>query len=74
MIKYYNNDSKIQIVGESICGVTIDAFFLLIFELFKKRLFIYLFMRDTKTEHRQREKQCPHGDPEMGLHSGTLGS
>ena len=38
--------------------------------------FIYLFMRDTerKRRHRQREKQDPCREPNVGLHPGTLGS
>ena len=43
----------------------------------KKKDCIYLFMRDTQREgqrHRQREKQGPCREPDMGLHPGTLGS
>ena len=39
--------------------------------------FIYLFMRDTDTErgrHRQREKQAPHREPNVGLNPGSPGS
>ena len=39
--------------------------------------FIYLFMRDTEGErqrHRQREKQAPGGDPDVGLDQETPGS
>ena len=38
---------------------------------------IYLFIRDTQREtsrHRQREKQVPYREPDMGLNPGTLGS
>ena len=51
-------------------------FFALIF--FKD--FIYLFMRNTEREaqahekHRQREKQAPGRDPNVGLDPGTRGS
>ena len=34
-------------------------------------------MRDTEREghrHRQREKQAPSREPDVGLHPGTLGS
>ena len=34
-------------------------------------------MRDTETEaetHRQREKQAPQGEPDVGLNPWTLGS
>ena len=33
-------------------------------------------MRDTEKgrDHRQREKQAPHGEPAVGLHPGTPGS
>ena len=33
-------------------------------------------MRDTERtqRHRQREKQAPHGEPDVGLDPGTLGS
>ena len=34
--------------------------------------FLNLFMRDTKTQrHRQREKQTPHREPDVGLDPGT---
>ena len=33
--------------------------------------FIYLFMRDTQT-HRQREKQAPRREPDVGLDPGSL--
>ena len=41
--------------------------------------FVYLFMRDThreaeKQRHRQREKQAPHGEPDVGLDPRTPGS
>ena len=40
--------------------------------------FIYLFMRDTQreaeTQHRQREKQAPCGEPDVGLGPRTPGS
>ena len=39
--------------------------------------FIYLFMRDTQREgqrHRQREKQAPWRDPNVGLDPRTPGS
>ena len=39
--------------------------------------FIYLFMRDTQKErerHRQKEKQVPCREPDVGLDPGTLGS
>ena len=42
-----------------------------------KKYFIYLFMRDTHTKrkrHRQRERQAPHREPDVGLDPGTLGS
>ena len=30
--------------------------------------FIYLFIRDTERQrHRQREKQAPYGEPNVGL-------
>ena len=38
-------------------------------------LFIYLFMRDTEREggrDRQKEKQAPCEDPDVGLDPGTL--
>ena len=38
---------------------------------------MYLFMRETERGgqgHRQREKQSPRGEPEMGLDPETLGS
>ena len=44
--------------------------------LFKKD-FIYLFMRDTerkKQKHRQREKQAPCKEPDVGLKPGNPGS
>ena len=35
--------------------------------------FMYLFMRDTERQrHRQREKQTPHGEPDMGPRDHTL--
>ena len=35
----------------------------------------YLFMRDTERQkHRQREKQAPHGEPDVGLDPRTPGS
>ena len=37
--------------------------------LFKKILFIYSFMRETHTQrqrHRQREKQAPYREPDIG--------
>ena len=39
-------------------------------------LFIYLFMRDIEreAETRQREKQAPCRDPDVGLNPGILGS
>ena len=38
--------------------------------------FIYLFMTDTqrRQRHRQREKQAPCREPDVGLHSKTPGS
>ena len=41
--------------------------------------FIYLFMRDTQRErerqgHRQKEKQAPCREPDVGLDPGTPGS
>ena len=39
--------------------------------------FIYLFMRDTEGErqrHRQRKKQAPCREPDVGLDPGTPGS
>ena len=37
--------------------------------------FTYLFMRDKQRQrHRQREKQAPLGEPDVGLDPGTLGS
>ena len=41
-------------------------------------VFIYLkdFIHETQREkqrHRQREKQAPRGEPDVGLHPGTLG-
>ena len=33
-------------------------------------VYVYLFMRDTERErqrHWQREKQAPHGEPDVGL-------
>ena len=39
--------------------------------------FIYLFMRDIYRErqtHRQREKQTPCREPDVGLDPGSLGS
>ena len=39
--------------------------------------FIYLFMRNTHRErqkHRQREKQAPYRDPDVGLDPRTPGS
>ena len=44
---------------------------------FFKKDFIYLFMRDTETarqRHRQREKQAPCREPNVGLDPGTPGS
>ena len=35
----------------------------------------YLFMRDRdRQRHGQREKSAPHGEPDEGLDSRTLGS
>ena len=42
--------------------------------LFKKKLFIYLFMRERERErqrHRQREKQAPCREPDVGLDVGS---
>ena len=40
-----------------------------------KKDFIYLFMRDTERQkHRQREKQAPCRELDMGLNPRTLGS
>ena len=37
--------------------------------------FIYLFMRYTETQRRkQKEKQAPCGEPDVGLHTRTPGS
>ena len=39
--------------------------------------FIYLFMRDIergRQRHRQREKQAPCREPDVGLHPGSPGS
>ena len=48
-----------------------------IFQAFKKD-FIYLFMRDTNRERgrgtRQREKQAPCREPDVGLDPGSPGS
>ena len=44
---------------------------------FLKKIFIYLFMRDTERErqrHRQREKQAPCREPDVGLDPRTPGS
>ena len=48
---------------------------LLILNIFFKD-FIYLFMRDTerRQRHRQREKQSPCREPDVGLDPGALGS
>ena len=38
---------------------------------------MYLFKRDTHTQrqiYRQKDKQAPCGDPDVGLDSRTLGS
>ena len=44
-------------------------------EYFFKKDFIYLFMRHTERgRHRQREKQAPCREPDVGLHPGTAGS
>ena len=48
----------------------------LLFFLFKK-YFIYSLMRDTERKrqrHRQREKQAPCGELDVGLDPRTLGS
>ena len=45
--------------------------------LLSQRLFIYLFMRDTeraKQRYRQREKQAPLREPDVGLDPWTPGS
>ena len=47
--------------------------------IFKKILFIYLFIHERHTQrerqrHRQREKQGPCREPDVGLDPGTLGS
>ena len=47
------------------------------FYLFIFKDFIYLFMRDTELErqrHRQREKQAPYREPDVGFDPGTPGS
>ena len=44
---------------------------------FFKKIFIYLFIRDTHRErqrHRQREKQAPCREPDVGFNPGTPGS
>ena len=44
---------------------------------FLKKDFIYLFMRDTERKrhrYRQREKQVPCREPDMGLFLGFPGS
>ena len=49
-------------------GLCINIYF------FSFKDFIYLFMGDTQRErrrHRQREKQAPCGEPDVGLDSGT---
>ena len=41
-----------------------------LYSFFKKKYFIYLFMKDTHTErqrHRHREKQAPYREPDVGL-------
>ena len=40
------------------------------------KIFVYLLMRDTerRQRHRQREKQAPRREPDMGLDPRTLGS
>ena len=44
----------------------------LLLSFFKRRFFIYLFMRDTE---REAETQAEgEGEPDMGLDPGTLGS
>ena len=45
--------------------------------IFLKKDFIYLFMRDTERKrhrYRQREKQVPCREPDMGLFLGFPGS
>ena len=43
--------------------------------IFLKNDFIYLFMRDTERQrHRQREKQAPCREPNVGLDPRTPGS
>ena len=55
---------KVCISSSSLC-IIIEGFF-----FFKD--FIYLFMKDTHRErevqrHKQREKQAPHREPDVGL-------
>ena len=55
--------------GKRICALIYNVFF--------KKDFIYLFMRDRERErqkHKQREKQAPCREPDVGLDPGTLGS
>ena len=43
--------------------------------LFLKKYFIYLFMRHTQRDRdRQKEKQAPCRESDVGLHPGTPGS
>ena len=60
---------SIQLISNSIC---LDFYFLFLLLLFFKD-FIYLFMIDTHRE-RQREKQAPCREPDVGLHPRSPGS
>ena len=58
-----------------IVGVIAFSKSLLSASLKKKKDFIYLFMIHTKRQrHRQREKQAPCEEPDMGLNPRTPGS
>ena len=54
--------------SENKCLLSSKDFFVLFF-----KDFIYLFTRDTvRQRHRQRERQAPCGEPDVGLYPGTL--
>ena len=54
----------------------LPSFLDILFHLFIFKDFVYLFMRDTEREegHRQREKQAPHGELDVGLDPRAPGS
>ena len=61
---------KFKIKDKTVC-------FMMIIEVQFFKNFIYLFMRDTEREsqrHRQREKQAPCREPDVGLDPRSPGS